>query len=88
MDLFDRTMAVNVRGTMLCMVAELRHMARQGSGSIVNTASTAGLTGIAGPGYVASKHAVIGLTRAAALRYAEQGSGSTRYVPERPSAGC
>ncbi|MFO1378520.1 MAG: SDR family oxidoreductase [Steroidobacteraceae bacterium] len=73
MDLFDRTMEVNVRGVMLCMVAELRHMYRQKSGSIINTASTAGFSGIAGPGYVASKHAVIGLTRSAALRYAEDG---------------
>jgi NAD(P)-dependent dehydrogenase (short-subunit alcohol dehydrogenase family) len=73
LDLFDRTMEVNVRGMMICMVAELRHMAPARSGSIVNTASTAGFSGIAGPGYVASKHAVIGLTRSAALRYAEEG---------------
>lgn len=73
MDLFDRTIEVNVRGVMLCMVAELRHMYRQKSGSIINTASTAGFSGNAGPGYVASKHAVVGLTRSAALRYAEDG---------------
>lgn len=73
LDLFDRTMDVNVRGVMICMIAELRHMTRQKGGSIINTASTAGFSGIAGPGYVASKHAVVGLTRAAALRYAEEG---------------
>ncbi len=73
LDLFDKTMDVNVRGVMICMIAQLRHMVPQGAGSIINTASTAAFSGIAGPGYVASKHAVMGLTRAAALRYAEQG---------------
>lgn len=73
LDLFDRTMEVNVRGVMICMLAELRHMYPARSGSIVNTASTAAFSGIAGPGYVASKHAVMGLTRSAALRYAEDG---------------
>ena len=72
-DLFDRTMEVNVRGVMICMLAELRHMYPARSGSIINTASTASFTGISGPGYVASKHAVLGLTRSAALRYAEDG---------------
>lgn len=73
LDLFDRTMEVNVRGVMICMLAELRHMYPARSGSIINTASTAAFSGIAGPGYVASKHAVMGLTRSAALRYAEDG---------------
>lgn len=73
LDLFDKTMDVNLRGVMLCMVAELRHMQPQGRGVIINTASTASFTGIAGPGYVASKHAVLGLTRSAAVRFAEEG---------------
>lgn len=73
LDLFDKTMEVNVRGVMICMLAELRHMYPARSGSIINTASTAAFSGIAGPGYVASKHAVMGLTRSAALRYAEHG---------------
>ena len=73
LDLFDRTLEVNVRGVMICMLAELRHMYPARSGSIINTASTAAFSGIAGPGYVASKHAVMGLTRSAALRYAEDG---------------
>lgn len=73
LDLFDKTMEVNVRGVLICMIAQLRHMYPRRSGSIINTASTASFTGIAGPGYVASKHAVMGLTRAAALRYAEDG---------------
>lgn len=72
-DLYDKVVAVNQRGVMLCMAAELRHMAAQKSGTIVNTASVAGLVGLAGAGYCSSKHAVIGLTRSAAMRYAADG---------------
>ncbi len=66
-DLFDRVMAVNVRGVFLGMRYVLPVMIKQGHGSVVNTASVAGL--VASPGmsaYVASKHAVIGLTKTAA----------------------
>lgn len=72
-DLYDKVVAVNQRGVMLCMAAELRHMAAQQSGAIVNTASVAGLVGLAGAGYCGSKHAVVGLTRSAAMRYAAEG---------------
>jgi len=72
-DLYDKVVAVNQRGVLLCMAAELRHMAKQGSGAIVNTASVAGMSGLSGPGYCGSKHAVVGLTRSAAMRYAAQG---------------
>ncbi|MDZ4876811.1 MAG: 2,5-dichloro-2,5-cyclohexadiene-1,4-diol dehydrogenase [Chroococcidiopsis cubana SAG 39.79] len=71
---FDKLMAVNVRGLFLCMKYEIQQMLTQGAGAIVNTSAIAGL--IAFPGispYVASKHAVVGLTRAAALDYAKQG---------------
>ncbi|AHE54648.1 SDR family oxidoreductase [Sphingomonas sanxanigenens] len=71
--LYDKVAAVNQRGVMLCMAAEVRHMTRQGSGSIVNTSSVAGMSGLSGPGYCASKHAVVGLTRSAAMRYAAEG---------------
>ncbi|MBO9696765.1 MAG: SDR family oxidoreductase [Sphingopyxis sp.] len=70
---YDRSIAVNQRGLLLCMTAELRHMERAGRGAIVNTASIAGMSGAGGAGYCGSKHAVIGLTRSAALRYAAQG---------------
>lgn len=70
---YDRSIAVNQRGLLLCMTAELRHMERAGRGAIVNTASIAGLSGAGGAGYCGSKHAVVGLTRSAALRYAAQG---------------
>ena len=71
---FDRVIAVNLRGVFLCLREELRQMARQESGgAIVNCSSVAGLVGLAGvPAYVASKHGVIGLTRTAALEYAQQ----------------
>jgi NAD(P)-dependent dehydrogenase (short-subunit alcohol dehydrogenase family) len=68
---FDRTIAVNLKGVWLCMKYEIPRMLKRGGGSIVNTASAAGLVGMAGgPAYVASKHGVIGLTRTAALEYA------------------
>ena len=59
------------KGTWLCMKAELEQMVEQGSGSIVNTASLAGLTGFKSTaGYAASKHGVVGLTKTAAIEYA------------------
>jgi NAD(P)-dependent dehydrogenase (short-subunit alcohol dehydrogenase family) len=64
---FDRIMAVNVKGTWLCLREEIRVMERQGFGSIVNVSSIGGLRGSSGMGaYQATKHAVIGLTRTAA----------------------
>ena len=69
---FDRVVATNLRGVWLCMRAEIRQMLKQrDGGSIVNCASVAGLTGLPDmSAYVASKHGVIGLTRAAALETA------------------
>jgi NAD(P)-dependent dehydrogenase (short-subunit alcohol dehydrogenase family) len=70
----DLMLATNVRGMFLSMKYELEIMSRQGSGSIVNISSGAGLTGVPGySGYVASKHAEIGLTKSAALDYADRG---------------
>lgn len=64
---FDQLMAVNVKGTWLCIREEVRVMQGQGFGSIVNMSSIGGLRGSSGLGaYQASKHAVIGLTRTAA----------------------
>ncbi|OYU30814.1 MAG: short chain dehydrogenase [Comamonadaceae bacterium PBBC2] len=68
--IFDRIMAVNVKGVWLCMKYQLAHMAQNGGGSIVNTASVAGLIGAPKmAAYSASKHAVIGLTKSAAVEY-------------------
>ena len=70
-EVFDRTIAINLKGVWLCMKYEIPQMLKQGGGSIVNTASIAGLCGVAGmPAYNASKHGVIGLTRTAALEFA------------------
>ncbi len=67
--------AANIHGTFNSMRAELRQMVAQGEGgAIVNVGSIAGLTGLPGnPAYSASKHAVIGLTRNAAIDYAKHG---------------
>jgi NAD(P)-dependent dehydrogenase (short-subunit alcohol dehydrogenase family) len=72
---FDRVMAINVKGVWLGLKHQIRRMLAQGGGgSIVNTASVAGL--IAAPrmgAYAASKHAVVGLTKTAAVEYAKAG---------------
>ena len=73
-DVWDKVFAVNVTGVWLCMKHELKAMQAAGCGAIVNTGSTSSLR--ADPGisaYVASKHALVGLTKSAALENAEQG---------------
>ena len=71
---YAATFDTNVLGTLLSMKHELRVMVAQGYGSIVNVSSTYGRLGAAGASvYVASKHAVEGLTKAAALEVAESG---------------
>ncbi len=71
---YDAVMDVNVKGVWLSMKYEIPRMLDRGSGAIVNCASVAGLIGFPNIGiYSASKHAVIGLTKAAALEYSAQG---------------
>ncbi|KAL8735781.1 MAG: hypothetical protein Q9166_000645 [cf. Caloplaca sp. 2 TL-2023] len=77
---FDFVMAVNVKGTLNCLRAELPHMLEgskgRGGGAIVNAASIAGLVGVEHNGpYVASKHAILGMTRTAAK---EEGAKAIR----------
>lgn len=73
-DDFDAVIRVNLRGAFLCMRAEISLMLKNGGGAIVNTASVAGLVGFSGLSpYVASKHAVNGLTKNAALEFAKEG---------------
>jgi NAD(P)-dependent dehydrogenase (short-subunit alcohol dehydrogenase family) len=70
---WDEIMSVNLKGMMLCMKHEIGRMLDQGGGTIVNTSSTSALQANANiSAYVASKSGVIGLTRAAALEYADR----------------
>ncbi|ELR71105.1 3-oxoacyl-[acyl-carrier protein] reductase [Fulvivirga imtechensis AK7] len=71
---WDKTININLKGIWLCMKNEIPVMLKQGKGAIVNIASIAGLVGFPGlPAYVASKHAVVGLTKTAALENAKAG---------------
>jgi len=69
---WNKVININLKGVWLCMKYQIPQMLKQGSGSIINCSSIAGLVGFPGiPAYVASKHAVIGLTKTAALEYAK-----------------
>jgi NAD(P)-dependent dehydrogenase (short-subunit alcohol dehydrogenase family) len=73
-DNYRAVMDINVLGVLLAMKHEISAMLKTGGGAIVNSSSVGGLIGFPGVGvYVASKHAVIGLTKTAALEYATQG---------------
>lgn len=72
-DEFDRTIAVDLKGVWNCMRYEILQMQKQGGGAIVNTSSQGGVTGFPGQAaYIACKHAIIGLTRTAAIDYTAQ----------------
>jgi NAD(P)-dependent dehydrogenase (short-subunit alcohol dehydrogenase family) len=72
-DNWDRVIAIDLKAVWLCMKYEIPQMLKQGGGAIVNTASIAGLLGFTGAAaYVAAKHGVVGLTRTAALEYAQK----------------
>lgn len=73
-ELWDRIFAVNVTGIWLCMKYEIEAMRASGGGAIMNTGSVSSLRAApAIPAYVASKHALIGLTKVTALEYAKEG---------------
>jgi NAD(P)-dependent dehydrogenase (short-subunit alcohol dehydrogenase family) len=84
---YDATFNTNVRGLLFCLKHEVRVMIERGEGSIVNLSSTSGERGVAGGGlYAASKHAVNGLTRSAALEVATVGVRVNAVAPG-PIAG-
>ena len=81
-ELWDRVMRVNAKGPFLASRAGLKLMVEQGSGSIINTSSAAGLRGGRGGGaYTASKHAVVGLTRSIAWYYGSKGVRCNAIAP-------
>ena len=74
LDVWEKSISINLTGVMLCIKAEVEAMLQSGGGAIVNTASIMGLVGNAmQPSYTAGKHGVVGLTRHAALKWAESG---------------
>ena len=79
---FERVIDINVKGTWYCLQEQIPAMIEAGGGAIVNTSSGLGLVGAPGmPAYVASKHAVMGLTQAAALENAADGVRVNALLP-------
>ncbi|WP_027006135.1 SDR family NAD(P)-dependent oxidoreductase [Conexibacter woesei] len=82
---FDSAYAINLRGTFLCLQHEIAAMIDNDggpSGAIVNMSSTAGLEAVGGlAGYVATKHAIVGLTKVAALENAARGIRVNAVAP-------
>jgi NAD(P)-dependent dehydrogenase (short-subunit alcohol dehydrogenase family) len=81
-EIYDQVMDINVKGVWLSMKYEIPAMLKTGGGSIVNTSSGLGVIGMPGIEiYVASKHAVVGLTKSAALEFGKQGIRVNAVLP-------
>lgn len=80
---WDRLMSIDLKGVALCMKYEIQQMLKQGNGgSIINTSSVSGIRPQPGtPAYIAAKHAVIGLTKSAAMDYSPQGIRINTVAP-------
>jgi len=79
---FDQVVAVNIRGVFLCMKYEIPEILKRGGGAIINVSSALGEVAMPGAGaYNASKHAVLGLTKTAALEYGAQGIRINALLP-------
>jgi NAD(P)-dependent dehydrogenase (short-subunit alcohol dehydrogenase family) len=82
LELWDRMIAVNLSSVFYCLRFQVKAMLKSGGGAIVNTASIAGQIAFAGvPGYVASKHGVVGLTRTVAVEYGAQNIRCNAIAP-------
>lgn len=83
MEYYDKLMAVDLKGVILCMKYELQQMEKDGTkGSIINTSSVSGIRPQPGtPAYIAAKHAVIGVTKSAAMDYSPKGIRVNSVAP-------